>query len=369
MKKITLLFLLLTSGCVEKFDFNISRENAGLVIESYISNMSYDESIAIPSNGEHFRVKLSQISDVDNVRDVKIDDAKVFLLDSDGNEWQYTASNVTSGEYVLFENNFKAEPGLTYQLNVVLNEGQHFESDWEALPQVENEEMGDFIVVEKAKEEYVYEAGEPVVKDVLGVNVSIEVPEKSNQESYNYRWSFDPLWIYEATLADVVRSDEVICWVRNQWYQRDFVLQQIREGNVNKELFFLQTKGNERVFRHFSTLVNQDILSDDYYNFWKELDAQKDKGGLFDQPPFGLTTNFKATNSDWTVNGYFGVVSRKSRRWTFDPSELSYLLSDVSYDNCLLLANEPGPKTDQCYFCTQYNSGTATTTAPDWWRD
>ncbi|AWV98758.1 DUF4249 family protein [Arcticibacterium luteifluviistationis] len=368
MKKRALLFLLLLTGCVEKFDFNISRENAGVVIESYIANMSYNESLVIPSDGEHFRVKVSQLSDVDNIRDEKIEDASVFLIDSEGNEWKYTASNVIPGEYVLFSNDFKAKQGVNYQLNVVLSGGEHFESSWETLPEIGNREVGDFKIEEERTQEYVYEAGEPVVKDIDGVNVSIQIPENVNQEKYNYRWSFDPLWQYTAELADVVQSERVICWVRNNFYQKDFVLQEDRNGGSLKELFFLKIKGNERAFQYFSTLVNQDILSDGYYNFWKELNAQKDKGGLFDQPPFGLTTNFKATNNEWTVNGYFGVVARSSKRWTLDPKELSYVIDNTILETCELRINEPGPKVDQCYFCDAYNMGDATVTPPDWWN-
>jgi hypothetical protein len=367
MKKYFFVLMLFCSiSCIEKYDFNVIQGSGGLVIESSITNISYEKSLSIPSDGNYFKVSLSQTSDVDNVRNVKVAGAKVYLLDGKKNKYSYTESTSVKGDYFLLNKVFKAEKGNTYQLNVDLKEGQHFESTWETLPTDANE-MGDFHIEEVNTQEYVYEAGEPIIRNMDGIKLKMNVPTFEGKEKVHFRWSYEPIWMYTSALAYVVNSQRIICWVRTNLYQKDYVLQSPRNGGFDQELFYLQTKGNERLFQYFSTLINQDIVSEGYYTFWKDLDAQKAKGGLFDQPPFGLSTNFASPNSVWTVNGYFGVVNRNTKRWTFDPKGLSYVIENTLEENCLLLNNEPGRKEGQCYYCDENNQGNATTISPSWW--
>ncbi len=364
MKKVFLIALLGFSSCVEKFDFNVSQEDKGIVIQSFISNQSQFESVSIPHEGDFFTVLLSETSDVDNIRDVKLTGASVFLMNREGTRWDYVESG--NGEYALERPFFKAQNGVEYQLNVVLKEGDTFKSDWEMMPQVANE-IGDFSIKEVSPERYVSEADEFVIREIDGLNLYVDVPKKSGETNYHYQWSFEPIWQYSSSLAERINSTKVVCWVTSSFYQKQFLLQQDSKGDFKKELFYIQTKGNERLYQYFSTIVYQDVVSPGYYSFWNDLQAQGDKGGLYDQPPFGLPTNFTAINSNRTVNGYFGVVNRATKRWTFEPYELSYAIENNLFDLCLLLDNEPGPKEGQCYYCDEYNQGQATTRPPSWW--
>ncbi|MFT7421772.1 MAG: hypothetical protein ACI9QN_002703 [Arcticibacterium sp.] len=364
MKKVFLLLLLGFYSCIEKYDFNISQKNRGIVIQSFISNQSQSESFAIPHDGEFFKVLLSETSDVDNIRNSKVTNASVSLMNNEGTRWQYTEQS--NSEYVLEKPYFKAQGNLQYQLTVILKEGDIFQSSWESMPVLDNQ-MGTFSIKEVSPETYVREADEFVIRSVSGINVYVDVPKKKGNETYNYQWSFEPLWQYTSSLASAVNSSRVVCWVNSSFYQKDFLLLQDKKGDFKKELFYLQTNGNDRVYQYFSTLVHQDVVSPEYYSFWKDLQGQDKKGGLYDQPPFGLETNFTGSNTKRTVNGYFGVVNRVTKRWTFDPSELSYTTNNNLYDQCILLDNEPGAKEGQCYYCDEYNQGNATTRSPSWW--
>lgn len=358
--------ILFTIACQSKYDFNIINKKRGLVIESFITSQSFNESLNIPSEGRYFTVKLSETSDVDNVRDKKVTGATVLLKNISGESFYYIENEEVEGEYRLLDQEFKAIPGELYQLRVDLEEGPHFESSWEQMPSVENQ-MGEFSIEEVSPLQYVFESNERVIKNIDGINIHLDVPEKTDDKEVYYKWNFEPLWIYRAELAETIGSQRILCWVRSAFYHHHTVLNKTSKGGFDQELFFLQTQGNDRVYRYFSTIVHQDIVSEGYYNFWKELNAQDEKGGLFDQPPFSLNTNFISTNSDWTVNGYFAVVSRKSARWTFDPEVLTYAIDNNLKELCLLLDNEPGPKEGQCYNCDEYNRGDATTQSPLWW--
>lgn len=54
-----LLYSLLAGSCIEPFTFEVKNEEPPLVIESYISDVSYNESLQYPSDGRYFTTKLS----------------------------------------------------------------------------------------------------------------------------------------------------------------------------------------------------------------------------------------------------------------------------------------------------------------------
>ncbi|AWV98759.1 DUF4249 family protein [Arcticibacterium luteifluviistationis] len=354
------LFLALTS-CNEKYDFNVTSDTPGIVIEASVSDISFTESIDFPSAGRYFSVRLSQTTTVDNVRDKLISGARVVLNDSEGNSWQYEENTTGTGLYYLRNDAFYAQDEVSYQLVISLVEGPRFESKWEKLPTTKNE-IGGMSFDETNQGVFEWEAGERVIKEKDGVNVKIDV-NGGAEKSRHFRWSFEPLWLYKSELAQI-DSPVRYCWVTSRYDFKDFVLQEDNGKDAyQKQLFFLETKGNEFVYQYFSALIHQELISEDYYNFWRDFEAQKDKGGLFDQPPFGLSTNFTATNSDWTVNGYFGVVAEKTTRWEFTVDQLSYNVPNNLYDIC----EEISDRADQCVNCLLYNIGTPTNVTPWWW--
>ncbi|AWV98760.1 DUF4249 family protein [Arcticibacterium luteifluviistationis] len=363
-------FLVIAVGftsCLEKYDFNVLNLNEGLVVEGSISNISFDASKSFPSNGRYFKVELSKTSDVTNQRDEKVNGAVVKIKTSQGQEFVYTDSGLGDGFYYLNEDLFEANANAEYQLEILLEDGQLIESDWEALPAGENE-IGDFEYSEAIRENYVFEAGEKVIGTEKGLKVSLNVPNDNLDANQLVKWSFDPLWTFTAAM---VPSDSPIrkCWVSSDQYLKNVVLGKFKKGGFEQELFFMETAGNWRLYDYFSVLVHQEKLSPGYYQFWKDLEAQGDKGGLFDQPPFGLNTNFTNTNGPWTVNGYFGVVNESTVRWTFNPKELSYVIEDDLYDFCLENGqNDPRLPPGQCYDCRAHTLGTAENTAPFWWE-
>jgi len=228
--------------------------------------------------------------------------------------------------------------------------------------------MGDVSFKEKEMEAYEYEQDVRVIKNISGIDVSIDVPAAQNRNDRFLIWSLDPFWTYTAALSDINASDRK-CWVNGNLFLRDIEIQKNRGLSFHKKLFFMKTKANERIYDYFSILINQRSVSEGYYTFWEDLKAQEDKGGLYDKPPFGLLTNFKATNSDLDVNGYFGVVSENSIRWRFKKEELSYVIEDDLEYFCTLYY-EPDPDgLDACIDCRNYQGGESINKPPRWWKE
>ena len=228
--------------------------------------------------------------------------------------------------------------------------------------------MGPISIKENTFDKYVWRAvDEKVLTTFKGIDVSIQVPEQEKSEPIYYRWSYDPLWLYSAPEAKQ-GSNERVCWIRTPYYLKHFILEKATFGGYNKEQFFIQTTGNDRVFEYFSALITQSVVSEGYYYFWKDLLAQSDKGGLYDQPPFNLTTNFTAVNNDHTAHGYFGVVTENATRWVFDPKQLSYAIHNNIAELCLISYGGPAPgEKDACESCMWYTFGTPSNQPPWWW--
>ncbi len=360
-----LFFLLVTSACVDQYNFNINNQTEGLVIEASISDKSFSDTRLYPSDGRYFKVSLKKTSSVDNIRDVVVSSAKVSIVDDQGQVWYYIENELNRGNYDLRNPFFKADPARKYKLKIQLADGKEFESGYEGISDSYNE-MGTTEMEEVIKQEYQYTHSDGrIITDYAGINLKIKIPSNSSKQTRFFRWTFTPLFLYTATHPRGLKNT---CWVTSEQVLNRYVLHQDMNGGYTKDLFFLKTKGNEQVYQYFSTLIIQEQSNEAYYNFWKDLQAQEEKGGLYDQPPFGLSTNYKALNNDWSVNGYFGVVSENAIRWTFDPKELSYGIENNLEYLCSLPFGPPIPgEPDECHDCRGYSKGDATLTPPLWW--
>jgi hypothetical protein len=133
-------------------------------------------------------------------------------------------------------------------------------------------------------------------------------------------------------------------------------------GGIKQDLLFMEVIRNERIFECFSLLIIQQVLSEDYFYFWKEM-KDSYEGALFDVPPYNLQTNIHAINGNRKVAGYFGVVEEQATRWYFSKEELSYWVENTLKPDCL--GDPPSP---QCTNCQEYINGEAISQFPAWWR-
>ena len=89
-----------------------------------------------------------------------------------------------------------------------------------------------------------------------------------------------------------VVSAGYICWATNPLSVQNYALQLDRTGKYRKDLFFMETVRNPKVYERYSALIVQHAMAEDYYFFWKEMQEQNEGGAIFDKPPFNLHTNF-----------------------------------------------------------------------------
>lgn len=368
MHKYTLLIMLVIStfGCVEPYKFEVVNKTDGIVIESFISNKSYNNTLTYPSEGRYFTVKLGRISDVTNEHDEKIDGAIVTLINNNGEEWIFGEYGDV-GIYELRDNNFAAMYGDKYQLNVQIPTGESFQSEWVELPN-DNTELGEVSFNETTVDEYVWiNEEERTLREFNGIDVFIEVPENKEKKDYFYKWNYDPLWVYTAPEAQRTSINKT-CWVESPYYLNHHTILKDQNGDYSNKLFFMKTTDNKRIFEYFSVLITQTVMSEDYYYFCKDLESQNQSGGIYDQPPFNLPTNYTAINNEMSVNGYFTAVVENAIRWEFNKDQLSYWVEDNIARLCIEQNDPPGPpiNPNPCKDCTA-TDGDAANTPPNWW--
>ena len=359
-----LIFFLCVVSCIEPYDFVVHDDGHTLVVEAYITDKSFNETLTYPSDGRYFTTKLSYTSDVINIRPTLISGATVTLVDDRGEIWVYTESPKEAGMYKLLNDDFRALSGVTYKLQIMLPDESRYESSWEQFPVGPTPTVGEVTFNETEKQKYGIEAGEQALQTVKGIIANIGVPVNDTGMDIYYRWDYTPTWIYIAPLSSVSDPGNK-CWATSNTYLPDYALQIDHAGGYTKELFFLQTIRNEKLFEDFSVLVTQYRLSEEYYSFWREMQEQV-QGGLFDAPPYNLHTNIQSLGDDNLVSGYFGVAQEQAKRWYFNKGDLSYHVENTLKADCLV--DYHGPPAPECLDCREYSFGTAVTVKPAWWR-
>lgn len=360
--RLVVLFLIM-GGCVEPYEFIVKDNSPALVVEAFISDKSYDETLSYPSDGRFFTVKLSQTGDVTNTRPVPVSGAVVQLESTSGSSWTYAES--FKGTYVLADKAFKAEDGFAYRLRITTSDESFYESGWQSLPDVVAPTIGDIGFSEAEIEVYNMEAREWVLRKFPGVRTHIDLPANNSGEPVYYRWTFSPMWIYKAPLSSVIDPGN-ICWATDVNYLNRYELQTDLTGGYKRDLFFIRTIRNERIFEKFSALIVQHNLTREFYDFWKEMQERNEGTKLMDIPPYNLKSNFTSSTTSKRVVGYFGVVREQAKRWYFTRDQLSYTVPNPLREDCLV--NYGGPPAPECFNCTAYSFGIASTKKPAWWE-
>ncbi|MEO9967458.1 MAG: DUF4249 domain-containing protein [Reichenbachiella sp.] len=372
MKRIFIILLLFTA-CVEPFDFDRNNLDPQLVIEAYVSDISYNESLEAPSNGRYFTVKLKWTRSVGStVQDRITPFADVKIIDDEGNEWAYFENFKEWGTYVLPDRDFKACEDRMYKLQVTTRDALVYESNWEELPSA-TPPVEDVWFEEEERKVYYYPAGEEKIKDQNFINVSTTLPTNPDGQTRYYKWEYSPMWVYEAPLATGAFSPFRTCWITNPEYLSEYALQEDVVGQTQQELFNIKIDDNNRLYENFSVLIFQQSISKDYFYFSQLMQEQIKPNGIFDTPPANLPSNFTCISDPTrTPVGYFGVVSESARRWYFNKDDLSYVVVDDLQAECLAKFNRPQDPPDpapECEVCLAYTDGIATLTKPDWWEE
>jgi hypothetical protein len=351
---------------VEPIDFPVDNEPRRLVVEGLISNVSFNEKVIQPADAFPFYVRLGWTSDVGNERDPVIKDAEVTLFATDGNYWEYAWSE-TYQRYLLPYEDFKAVPELGYYLEIILSDGTRYVSDTEYM--IVSPDIGTIGFRPETKVEVIETASNTEIVEQRGIRAFTNLEVHNDNQTYHYRWDVTPSWIFEASLPPATSSVKR-CWVTNLYYFSKINVGVDRAGGYPRDLFFLETDGNRRIQWQFSAWITQYSLTPEAHRFLEEISIQQQSGGgIFDPPPFELSTNIKNTADEAEkISGFFMVAYESSTRWYFNADDLPYEV-DFSPDPCRPPPGVPNIPTPDCLDCRAYAGGASSITnvQPSWW--
>ena len=163
--------ILVLSGCVDEIDLNVDTEQRTLVVDGFVSDIE----------GE-FTLKLSQSSVIgvgrDNILD-PVTGAKVILMNDQGGAFPYEEGE--AGNYIL--RSFIAQRNVAYNIDIVLPEGQHFQSK---PASVRSSSSIDGVSFEVGEKTFRNNLGEFVTQEVISVQLETNITD--TQVAPYLRW-------------------------------------------------------------------------------------------------------------------------------------------------------------------------------------
>lgn len=355
---IAILFLLgLGPSCVEDYQFDVPTDATGISVEGSISNLSYNDMLALPMQPRYFELKLRRVSRVTNVRDEPVLGARIELRSS-ANEF-YDYAEIGEGKYGLFYEDFKALPDREYSILIELSNGVTAESNMEVLPNPVS--TGELSFEELSKPVYQNLDGELTIIEKPGINMQLKTLPNQYDSPVYYRWDYTSTYIINSPLAPE-GSPVKYCWVTSQYYLQEYELLEDANGDSPATLFFLPTHGSP-YNEGFSVMIRQSILSQRYFQYVKDIKAQQEQSELFAKPPYNLDSNLKSEGIN--VYGFFTVINEEFKRWYFDKNEIS----NYGGFEPICYLDAPPPIPEYCFNCLRLVvDGSVVNQRPWWWN-
>ncbi len=338
-------FLLGLSACIDEIKLNVDTEQRTLVVDGFVTDNLGD-----------FQLKLSQSAIFgvgnDNILDPE-SGAMVTLSDTDGGSYPYTELEEDAGIYELKE--FKAERAKTYFIDIVLQNGKHYQSKPSKLRSSSKIDNISYTVSENTFRNNV---GDLVTEERIALKIDTDV--RAAVEPPFLRWRVEGEYVIRE--AGGVNLNPKRCFVTNNLDQNVvsvFDASALNDGTLkNQEI--ASTLLNFRFTEKFCFHISQYSISEDEFNYWKNIkEVIEINGSLFDPPPGTVVGNIRnIDNPDEIAVGYFSVAS------------IFFLRDFVNGDE---LGGTIGPKCGRwqeipfgCDNCLNLNN--STTEVPDYWE-
>ncbi len=294
--------LLMTSclaGCVEPYDPPVNDNDVNFLVVDGFLNVS--DSMA--------RITLTRTLPVESSEPVPVESgADVRIEDENGNF--YSLQNTGNGSYVgpVSEANTRTR----YRLIINTQDKRRYESD--------------FITVTESP--LIDSISYSVTAD--GVQFSVNTHDPSNQAQY-FRWKADETYQYYSRYNSVYMfvDDQIIyrpyqlsvhtCWRTDP--ATDILVgttKHLNESVIRNFPITFIPKGSMKLSVEYSVHVQQQVLTEEAYEYWSSLEKSTEHlGGLFDPLPSEVRGNIHGvTDPGETVIGFFsGGTIREMRRF------------------------------------------------------
>ena len=344
MKYILLLILpFLVYGCIESYDFEVSDVERIIIVDAELS-----DTLSIQ------QIKLSYQNKLDDQQFNGVANAKVYVEDNQGNEFQFI--EISTGVYEAF---FGADRDKTYRLMIEVDKGGKIMSDFEGLPPpVEI----DSLVFEELRESFVNEDGKNKTINVVKAYGVASI--SGNEEDLFIRFgNIETVFLF-GERPTVTFPPPKTCYVYNKDVVPEIGVFEVKVASKGVEIkSLLFTKPiNWEFGTVFSVKANLISMNRTYYEYWKEIEeVYTQDGNINNPPPARIGTNLTVENRPPVV-GFFAMTSTSSELVFIRKTDLttSILLTCGSLGGPF-----PFPYPDECNNCLLIEG--STTIRPDYW--
>lgn len=326
-KKYSILALLpLFFACVEEYVPQTSVFEDVLIVETMLT----DEF-------KHHKVTLTRSYTFEEEGPQYETNALVWIVDSQNHNFVF--SETSDGVYIS-DQQFMAQPNVSYTLHIKTNDGKEYQSEEETLISAspisnlyaelatQNNETGVQVFIDNDNlvnndNFFMYEF-EETYKIVTPIDIQLDFETANEGQEYLSAWgqwakSFD-------ILTSPHTSQTSICYQTD--YQKEMLLANTDNLNTKIKKFPIRFISNNSYLlrERYSILVKQLVLSEEAFFYYSALNKMQINGNVFieNQPGYVKSNINSLQDENEKVVGYFSVSQMTSKRIYFNYFEFGF---------------------------------------------
>lgn len=318
------IFFILGVSCLSPYEPATTYSGGKIVISGQITPLGKESNI----------IEIGRTSNEKRLP-FPIRSAVVMLNDDKGNHYPYQEDFEHPGKYILY--GMSGVPGTTYFINVLLPDGESYQSLPEKMP------------VAIGKDEVFYEIldqeltdPEGTVRTIRLINIFSHAKLPVLEGSLYIKWHVEEVFRFDPTdFPDPFGNIPPSCYInQNADPQRVVVYNNIEAKieKINNLLIASRIIDYSFYQRHYFTIY-QSSLTSEAYEYWRKVNAVANQvGSIFDTPPATISGNiFRVGHPTEEVLGYFHSSNQIFARIYILPSHLPFTLARY----CLYGADRP----------------------------
>jgi len=145
-------------------------------------------------------------------------------------------------------------------------------------------------------------------------------------ESNFYQWNWEETYQFTAPLVREMQLIQPICYLTNRQFNQLLVgsSQDFARDRIERQPLTFVSKREYKLQRRYSLLVEQLSLSERAFNFWNDVEEQRNvDGSLFDPPPSQIIGNIVSDDdAEEIALGYFQVSAVTQKRFFITRGEV-----------------------------------------------
>jgi hypothetical protein len=372
--KYILLLVLVSNSCIEPYWPDIEGLGSVLAVDALISD-----------SPENQYVVLSSSSPVDRQIHSPVTGARVLVEDDEGNQYEFYEIN--AGRYIPY--GFNGVPGRKYKLDIYLEPGKHYGTEFQSLI---TSELFDTIF---------YEVEEQPTTDprysIKGARFYLNAYTQESdtrylifqlEETFKYHVDFVLEYIEMGQgLQKVEFPPSTLCYKTsslNGFYL--YKKHRYTTGHPAPLPLHFVDFDTKRFFERYSLLIRQITVSEEIFDYYYQVNQQQNSGSMYATQPYNIIGNVKCL-SDPTeeVLGSFIVGGvREKRKFYSRPRRVTFNFPECfpMTDGVGLLILRGGSPTnplyftlfegslangqEECFFC---HSDGGVSEKPEFWED